>query len=65
LKTLINQHGDVCRHDEEEAAKVIAFNYGWDYCPKHIHKRGVRGEEAKALQAEVKIRQAQRQTPLS
>jgi hypothetical protein len=65
VKTLINQHGDVCRHDDGEAEKVIALNYGWDYCPKIIFKRGVRGEEAKSLQAEAKERQAQRQASLS
>lgn len=79
MKTLINQHGDVCRHDDDEAEKVIALNYGWEYCPKHIDKiaegdrharlrlakRGARGEEAKALQTEAKKRQTKGQDPLS
>ncbi len=64
MKTLINQYGDVCRLEEDEAAEAVRFNYGWTYCPKHILKKGVRGEEAKGLQAEAQKRQAERQGSL-
>ncbi len=52
MKTIVNQYGDCCRHTDEEAATVVALNYGWEYCRKQIWKDKMKHEKGEALVAD-------------